>query len=300
MTAESLNFFGQLYTKTSVQDQWVKFWQAVADRVGRNPYVVGYDPINEPFPSSYFKDPEYVFVPGSFDHDALEPTYARAFQEAYKPADPKALMFFEASEFPDEMGILGGLVFNLGFEKPPGGELNSPNHVLNDHTYCFQLINALYGAEAATKSLQWNKTVCRGWHEDRIGTRAQDAAKLGIPLFISEFGGCGEDQSGVDEITNVGEVCDEHLAGWAYWQYKNFNDPTTRPSAFFEPLFHEDGTLQTPKVKALARTYAPYTQGALSSLKFDSTTAAFEMAFDYSSSVEAPTVIFWSEEYWYP
>jgi hypothetical protein len=172
----------------------------------------------------------------------LEPTYARAFQEAYKPADSKAIMFFEASEFPDEMGILGGLVFNLGFSKPPGGEMNSSNHVLNDHTYCFQLINALYGSEAATKSLAWNKTVCRGWHEDRIGTRSQDAANLGIPLFISEFGGCGEDQGGIDEITNVGEVCDEHLAGWAYWQYKNFNDPTTG-GAFFEPLFHADGSL---------------------------------------------------------
>ena len=98
---------------------------------------MGYDPLNEPFPSSYFKDPEYVFVPGSFDNRALEPTYARAFEEAYKPADPQAIMFFEASEFPDEMGILGGLVFDLGFSKPPGGEMNSTNHILNDHTYCF-------------------------------------------------------------------------------------------------------------------------------------------------------------------
>jgi hypothetical protein len=46
-------------------------------------------------------------------------------------------MFFEAAEFPDEMGIFGGLVFNLGFSKPPGGEMDSPYHVVNDHTYCF-------------------------------------------------------------------------------------------------------------------------------------------------------------------
>ena len=38
---------------------------------------------------------------------------------------------------PDTLPITSkGLVFNLGFEKPPGGELNSKNHVLNDHTYC--------------------------------------------------------------------------------------------------------------------------------------------------------------------
>jgi len=41
---------------------------------------------------------------------------------------------------PDTLPLTSkGLVFNLGFEKPPGGELNSKNHVLNDHTYCCQL-----------------------------------------------------------------------------------------------------------------------------------------------------------------
>jgi hypothetical protein len=59
--------------------------------------------------------------------------------------------------------------------------------------------------------------LCKNWHELRIGTRAEDAARYGIPLFISEFGGCGDDDGGVDEISTVGDVCDEHLAGWAYW-----------------------------------------------------------------------------------
>jgi hypothetical protein len=45
-------------------------------------------------------------------------------------------MFFEPSQFPDTIGILGGFVFNLGFTAPPGGEIGSSKHVLNDHTYC--------------------------------------------------------------------------------------------------------------------------------------------------------------------
>lgn len=59
---------------------------------------------------------------------------------------------------------------------------------------------------------------------------------------MSEFGGCGDDPDGIDEITTVGEVCDEHLAGWAYWQYKNYHDPTTS-GEFFEPFFNSDGSL---------------------------------------------------------
>jgi len=46
-------------------------------------------------------------------------------------------MMFEPAQFPDE---IPNVVFALkGFNKPPGGEIVSPNHVLNDHTYCCQL-----------------------------------------------------------------------------------------------------------------------------------------------------------------
>jgi len=45
-------------------------------------------------------------------------------------------MFFEPGQFPD---AIAGMVFNLGFKTPPGGNIGSPNHVLNDHTYCCQL-----------------------------------------------------------------------------------------------------------------------------------------------------------------
>jgi hypothetical protein len=49
-------------------------------------------------------------------------------------------MMFEPGQFPD-MLALGVVhpVFHLGFETPPGGEIGSPHHMLNDHTYCCQL-----------------------------------------------------------------------------------------------------------------------------------------------------------------
>ena len=45
-------------------------------------------------------------------------------------------MWFEPVQEPDVLGVLGGLVFHVGFEKPPGGDIGSNRHVLNDHTYC--------------------------------------------------------------------------------------------------------------------------------------------------------------------
>lgn len=107
--------------------------------------------------------------------------------EAYQPADKSKIMFFESSQFPDTIGLFGGLVVPLGFSKPPGGANNSTVHVLNDHSYCCQLDPSicLTGEPTLEKAVE-----CRAWHEKRLATRSLDAQRYGIPLFISEFGAC--------------------------------------------------------------------------------------------------------------
>ena len=45
--------------------------------------MVGYDPLNEPFPSNILTDPTLFLEPGKFDKMGLEPLYKRAFNEAY-------------------------------------------------------------------------------------------------------------------------------------------------------------------------------------------------------------------------
>lgn len=73
---------------------------------------------------------------GHFDTEELVPMYTRVF-EKYKAANPESVMFFEPGQFPDTYPYgRYGMVNKLGFETPPGGQVGSPNHVLNDHTYC--------------------------------------------------------------------------------------------------------------------------------------------------------------------
>ena len=64
--------------------------------------------------------------------------YEKAF-EKYQSHDASQQMWFEPTTMPDEIGVFGGYVFPVGFEKPPGGEIGSDKHVLNAHTYCCQL-----------------------------------------------------------------------------------------------------------------------------------------------------------------
>lgn len=235
-------------------------------------------------------------MPGKFDTVGLQPLFNRTFVEAYKPADESKIMFFEPTQFPDTMGVLGGIVWNLGFTNPPGGEIGSAVHVLNDHTYCCQLDPAVCATGEPNPSY---KDKCEEWHNKRLAVRDQDAQRLGVPLFISEFGACLNSSVCIDEINQVGDSCDEHLAGWAYWQMKNFADLTTSAGTGSEGFYNNDGTLQDGKVKALARTYLQATQGTLKNMKFYTSNRFFRAQFFVDTSITEPTNVYYNTEYWY-
>lgn len=163
----------------------------------------------------------YEIVPHHMDSSQLTPLYARLF-EKFKEADEGNMMWFEPAQFPDE---LPGVVWSLGFKNPPGANIGSSNHVLNDHSYCCQRIPSVCAKKGEPQPE--NAQECFNWHDQRISTRSNDAKKLGIPLIISEFGTCGDSDNCIREIDQVGEMCDRNLASWAYWEFKPFHDFTT-------------------------------------------------------------------------
>ena len=180
---------------------------------------------------------------------------------------------------------------------PPGGEIGSKSHVLNDHTYCCQL----GGDPAPCATGEPNPDLaseCLAWHEKRIGTRSKDAERLGIPYHVTEFGACLTEGPCTQEITQVCDVADEHLVGWAYWQFKYYEDLTTSAGTGSEGFYNQDGSLQGWKVKALSRSYLMYTQGVLTSQKFNTETAGLEASFTYDAQIAKPTVIYQNNEYW--
>jgi hypothetical protein len=73
-----MSLFERLYyndTADSLLQPFISFWKAVAVRLGSNPYVLGFDPLNEPFPSNMYTNPSLVTVPGLFDEATLQPFY---------------------------------------------------------------------------------------------------------------------------------------------------------------------------------------------------------------------------------
>jgi len=195
-------------------------------------------------------------------------------------------MFFEPSLIPDSF-----LPFvPVGFTELPGGSNYPHLQVMNDHSY---------GPCALGDLNSTIYPVCKAYHEVKVGTRRRDADKFNVPLIISEFGACLGGETCVAEIQGLTEACDDSLAGWAYWQFKKYGDLTTTAMTGNEGFYNEDGSLQQDKVKALTRTYLQNTQGELLSLSFNSTTALFNASFQVDTSIAAPTVLYYSTEYWY-
>mmetsp|Transcript_4713 Transcript_4713/g.8048 ORF Transcript_4713/g.8048 Transcript_4713/m.8048 type:complete len:413 (+) Transcript_4713:394-1632(+) len=293
-TVESLSIFDALYTnRLGLQDSFVNYWSALIAKFSSNPYIIGFDPINEPFPSDFIREPS-ILEPGVFDREKLAPLYER-INEAMRRVSRHQIMYFETAEYPD---WTPGHVRPAGFLTPPGGEVGSLNHVLNDHSYCCQLGPDICstGEPAADKAVE-----CENWHRDRIMTRAEDAKKLQIPLMITEFGACYDSEVCAREIRQVADYSDKALSiGWAYWQFKYYQDLTTTAGTGSQGFYNQDGSLQQHKLKALTRTYLQRIQGDLLQTSFNSESSHFEAIIKLDPEVSAPTVLFASREFWYP
>jgi len=173
---------------------------------------------------------------------------------------------------------------------------------LNDHYYCCVLGPGICAKQGEPEP-KFN-TACDTWVSQRYTKRHEDAVRLGLPLFISEFGACLTEESCSAEIKRNGDQGDKYNVGWAYWQFKYYKDLTTSASAGEgnEGFYNNDGSLQTWKVKALARSYMMATQGepALSGTTFNSDTSAFSATYTVNTGITAPSVTYLNSEYWYP
>lgn len=92
--------FDALYTnKFNMTDKFVAFWDTVAKKFSDNQYVMGFDPINEPFPADFVEDTS-ILSPGVFDKKKLAPLYEKVF-EKLKKENSETIMYFETAQFPD-------------------------------------------------------------------------------------------------------------------------------------------------------------------------------------------------------
>lgn len=285
----------------NLQGNYDHVWQLVAATFRDNPYILGYDPFNEPF-SQLWLEPHRINT--TFDAE-LECFYTGKALPGYllnrrvpltcptedpqqgliptiEQADPNHLIFYEPPITASGFGIPGFL-----------GAMPYPNLVMNFHDYC-----GFRNATTGNPMPGFNR-ICAYQIESAIEKRmverkasASSDQPGGPAWFMSEFGATN-DSTILDRTTAFAGA---HMLGWTYWSWEYYDDPTGSSD---EALMEPDGRL-LPKVDALARTYAQAIAGQPLGMSFDPSTGAFHITWLVDPRVHAPTSIFVPVRLHYP
>lgn len=162
-----------------LQEHYAAGLAALARRFRTNPWVLGYDPMNEPWPGSDWA----ACVTGcpELERERLVP-FARRMEAALRAADPDAYLFLEPF-----------VLFNFGQSDTILPGFAAPRVGLSTHVYALDAA----GDRAAT---------------ERAVAAAQ---RSGVPLLVTEFGAT-EDPDTIGRLTGG---FDDTLVSWMFWSY---------------------------------------------------------------------------------
>lgn len=266
------NFYNDV---DGIAESFTNFWKTIADFFKDEPNVIGYELINEP--------PAFTTKLVNIDLNYLQPLYRRT-HEKIRSVDNNTIIFFEPNVFD---------IVSVGFTEGPGGPEYNDRQVFSYHIYC---------PEVTDSGEPKIPAVCEKFDRSYMNVKTAKANALGLAGFLTEFGALSNTQKSADEISRVAGLADEVLHSWSYWQFKWYNDFTTadRPGSI-ESFYNTDGSLQSNKTKALARSHAFATCGVPTSQSFDPTTGIFNFSYKLSWTCQGqPTELFLSQEYYYP
>lgn len=282
----------------NLQGQYDLVWKTVASYFKNNPWVVGYDPYNEPFSTetqhaseSTFTGQLECFYTGRAHTGYLANGATRLICPASAPAngvvptiqsvDSHHLIFVE----PDIYWVSGG---NIPSQLGP---MPFNRIVFNFHVYCGDRSPVTGNPTNLLDCLQSEETDASEQDVTRLSMSSASQPN-GPASFMSEFGattspalaGFDTEWAGLDEV------------GWAYWAWKYYDDPTGSSA---EGLVLPNGTY-SPIVGELSRTYPQQVAGNAISVQFNPFTGAFGMTYTPGLSSSAPTNIFVAAQQHYP
>jgi endoglycosylceramidase len=240
-------------------------WKAVAKRWRNQPYLMGYDLINEPDAGSQMAT--CANPAGCPVFDKTLQRFQNAAREAIRSVDKHNIVWYEPQ-------FLFNAISGSNFT-----HVNDPEVGLDWHDYACTPAFVSGGVIPGDPDCKVN--------EPRVMNNAAKQAKvIGAASLMSEFG-ASDDLSDLARLTND---ADQHLDGWMYWAYKTFNDPTGSPQ---EGLFRNDAkrsSVKQAKVKTLFHPYPQAIAGIPTAMSWDA--AHRVLTFSYRPThASKPTVV---------
>jgi endoglycosylceramidase len=241
-----------------LQDHYAGAWRAVASRFDRQPYVMGYDLFNEPWPGSDFSSCLVAAGCPAFESGKLAALQGKAIA-AIREVDRRHLVWYEPVVLTN---------FGVAQSHPDTGD---PRAGLSFHTYCFPG----FGGEP-----------CPAQEESSIQNANQRAEANGDTLLLSEFGATED----ADDITRIAMLADRYMTSWQWWHYCNCDDPTTQGPGDVQAIVRDPSrppkgdNLLRDKLALIERPYPQAVAGTPLEFGFDPAAREFTLAY----STKAP------------
>jgi endoglycosylceramidase len=248
-----------------LQEHYAAAWAHVAQRFAGEPYLMGYDLINEPWPGSDWPTCANVNGCPAFEQSKLAPMQQKAI-DAIRAVDRNGLIWYEPV-----------VITNFGAEHhhPDTGD---PHAGLSFHIYC------LTEAVGAIPLPGVADTSCEALEEMAIVNAIERADRNGDTLLLSEFGATDNPET----ITRMVERADRHMVSWQWWHYCGCDDPTTagpgdKQAIVSDPAQPPTGAnVLADKLALIERPYPQIVAGTPTGWSFDAETKVFEL--DYSTT----------------
>jgi endoglucanase len=190
------------------QDRVVYLWQALARRYRGNPWVAGYNPINEP---------------GDAEGSNIWPFYKRLV-DAVRTVDPDHILFLDGNRYSTEFGIFEDVW---------------PNVVYTCHDYA--LPGFVDGGDYPGESR--GQYVDRVGLEKTFLERTEFMRRTGTPIWVGEFGPVYTGDARRDEmryrlLSDQLEIYRANEASWSLWTYKDIGLQGLVYAASDSPYLH--------------------------------------------------------------
>ncbi|WP_431075435.1 glycoside hydrolase family 5 protein [Microbacterium phyllosphaerae] len=212
--------WAHFWAQRQFQDRVVNLWEQIAERYRGNPWVAGYNPINEP------ADAEGATV---------GPFYRR-LEAAIRAVDPEHILFLDGNRYSTQFDQLGDPL---------------PNCVYTAHDYA--LPGFVDGGPYPGVSR--GQYIDRDRVEETFLARTAYMRETGTPIWVGEFGPVYTGDPDRDDqryrlLEDQLEIFSRHDASWALWTYKDIGlqgavsaDPTSEYMRRIAPVLEKKARL---------------------------------------------------------
>lgn len=273
----------------NLQGEFDSVWSRVATRFRDNPWVIGYDPFNEPWgqglppagDGTTFDAELQCFYAGRGTATVNQSGQAVACPSndpvqgvipRIQAADPRHLVFYEPnyttdSSVPSHIGPM------------PFGRL-----VLNTHDYCFLHVPNGPEPPGFAKTCGPLENAVFKQREAELSHDSTLEQPGGPALILTEFGATID----AADLARITADADAHLVGWMYWQWLHYQDPTGSHTSGLWPPTKATGAM----LSVLSRPYARAIAGTPIAMSFDPKRERFTLDYRSNSELTQPTVVF--------